>query len=81
MVGLVFYRGLLCFLLFIFFAVLMGREGGDDGQRAVGAAVWFWSFLWFFFLFLFFIFFLTLTIDYGLSVVVVVCNGGGDCGS
>ena len=76
MVGLVFDRGLLCFLLFIFFVVLMGREGGVDGRRAVGAAVWFWSFLWFFF------FFLTLTIDYGLPVVVVVvCNGGGDCGS
>ena len=26
-------------------------------------------------------FFLTLTMDYGLPVVVVVCNGGGDCGS
>ena len=51
MVGLVFDRGLLCFLLFIFFVVLMGREGGVDGRRAVGAAVWFWSFLWFFFFF------------------------------
>ena len=26
-------------------------------------------------------FFFTLTIDYGLPVVVVVFNGGGDCGS
>ena len=46
MVGLVFDRGLLCFLLFFFFfVVLMGREGGVDGRRAVGAAAWFWSFL------------------------------------
>ena len=67
------------FIIIFFFVVLMGREGGVDGRRAVGAAVWFWSFLWFFF-FYFFLFF-TLTIDYGLPMVVVVCNGGGDCGS
>ena len=28
-----------------------------------------------------FFFFLVLTIDYGLLVGVVVCSGGGDCGS
>ena len=71
MVGLVFDRGLLCFLLFIFFVVLMGREGGVDGRRAVGAAVWFWSFLWFFFLFFFFNFF------FDVDDRLWVAGGGG----
>ena len=66
-VGLVFYCGLLCFIYFYFFVVLMVGEGGVDGL--------------FFFFFLGVDGRLWVASGGGGGVRCVLCSSGGDCGS